>query len=498
MTYLSLPSRVSEAPGQPTSGKAKRDSEHVVAQLRTSISDSNLSLDAKLDSIVQAAQLVASADGAAIAMQRGDLVVCEARSGEMAPELGLELDADSQISGECLQTGETVLCHDTYNDPRVDAEVCRSVGLRSVVVIPVGRKPAVSGVLEAFSALSNAFDDTQIELLEELAELVISAQAPQAESGVEVASEKLAPAESGGEAIGSAFSRFSSWLHTRIFLLRVASEKLAPAESGVEVASEKRANTRKRNLIVAAVAVLALLSWLVFKGKSNSHPLSAAAQQPVGDASASAVTDRSSAGVLEPNPSPVEDPRSATPNLPSPMVKASETEKDSLTGDVTVRKFAPAPASSRNTSANVPNGISRPPAQTPDHADETAPPLPAVATTFETVPGGLLLAAPNKLPMPPLQVSQGLSGGTIEYRVDPIYPDDDLVPGEGRVLLQAVVAEDGTVHDLKVIKGHPLLARAAIQAVSQWRYRPYLLDGQPVRMTIEITLTFSTFSSHRN
>jgi len=46
------------------------------------------------------------------------------------------------------------------------------------------------------------------------------------------------------------------------------------------------------------------------------------------------------------------------------------------------------------------------------------------------------------------------------------------------------------VHDLKVIKGNPLLARAAIQAVAQWRYRPYLLDGQPIHMTIEITLLF--------
>ena len=451
MTYLSLPSQVPEAAGESTSGKTRRDSEHVVTQLRKSISDSNLSLDAKLESIVHAAQLVASADGAAIAMQRGDLVVCEARSGDMAPELGLELDADSQISGECMQTGETVLCHDTYNDPRVDAEVCRRVGLRSVVVVPVGRKPAVSGVLEAFSALSNAFDDTQLELLEELAELVISAQAPR-------------------------------------------------AESGVEVASEKPANTRKRNLIVAAVAVLALLSWLVFKGKSNSHPLSAADQHPVGDASASAVTDRSSAGVLEPNPSPVEEPRSATPNLPSPVVKASETEEDSLTGDVTVRKFAPAPASNRNTKANVPDGIRTPPAQEPVQAAETAPPpLSAVSTStgFETA-GGLLFAASNHLPQAPMKApqvlsggTQVLSGGTIEQQVNPTYPREGLAQKlEGPVVLQVVVAEDGTVHDLKVMKGNPILARAAIEAVSQWRYRPYLLDGQPIRMTIEITLTF--------
>jgi TonB family protein len=259
------------------------------------------------------------------------------------------------------------------------------------------------------------------------------------------------------------------------------------------VASERPANRRKRNLIVAAVAVLALLSWLVFKGKSNSHPLSAAAQQPVGDTSASAITDRSSAGVFEPTPSPVEAPRSATPNLPSPVVKASETEKDSLTGDVTVRKFAPARASNRNTKANVPDGIRTPPARKPVQAAETAgPPLSAVSTStgFETA-GGLLFAASNHLPQAPMKAPQGLSGGTIEQQVNPTYPREGLAQKlEGAVVLQAVVAEDGTVHDLKAMKGNPILARAAIEAVSQWRYRPYLLDGQPIRMTIEITLMF--------
>ena len=440
MDHPSLPSQVSL--GQSTSSMAKRDSERVVAQLRKRIRDSNLSLDTMLDSIVQAAQLVVCADGAAIAMRRDNLVVCQARSGDMAPELGTELDADSHISGQCLRTGGTLRCDDTDHDPRVDAEACRSVGLRSVAVVPVGRKPTVSGVLEAFSALPNAFDDTQVELLEEIAELVIAAQRRSAESSVEVASEKLA-------------------------------------------------STRKLSLIVAAMAVLALLSWLVYRVKSHRHPLSAAAREPAAGPSASAVADRrSSAAVSEPNPSPVEDPRSATPNLPSPMGKARKTKKSSLAGDVTVRKFAPAPPSNRNSSANVPVGRT-PPGQNPVPVVETAPALSAVSTSFETAPGGLLFAASNHLPQAPKKASQGLSGGTIEQQVNPIYPSEGLAPKiEGPVVLQAVVAEDGTVHDLKVMKGHPLLARAAIQAVSQWRYRPYLLDGQPIRMTIEITLIF--------
>ena len=441
MEHPSVPSQVSTTPGESTSSIARQDSEQVLAQLRTSISDSNLSLDAMLDSIVQAAQLVAHANGAAVAMRRDNLVVCQARSGDMAPELGTELDADSQISGQCLRTGAAVRCHDTSNDPRVDAEACRSMGLRSVAVVPVGQKPTVSGVLEVFSALPNAFDDAQMELLEKMAELVIVAQRRSAESGVEVASEKLA-------------------------------------------------KTRKRRLILVAVAVLVLLIWLVLRIRSNSHPLYAAAQQPVAGLSASAVADHSSADVLKPNISPGEDTRSAEPNLPPPMVAGSKPEKDSLTGDVTVRKFAPAPVSNRNTIANVHNRLSKPPVQNPDQAAETAPALLAATTSFEMVPGGPLFAASNNLPQLPVKVSQGLSGGTIEYQVNPIYPVEDLAPSEGRVLLQAVVAEDGTVHDLKVIKGNPLLARAAIQAVAQWRYRPYLLDGQPIRRTIEITLLF--------
>ena len=449
MEHPPLPFHESSAPSQSTCPIAGGDSEHVLAQLRTSISASNLSLEVLLDYIVHAAQLLAGADGAAIAIRRDNLVVCQARSGDLAPQLGAKLDADSGISGQCLRTGGTLRCDDTNNDPRVDAEVCRRLGLRSVAVVSVGRMPAVSGVLEAFSVLPNAFDHTQMELLEELAELVIAAQRRSAESGVDVVSQKLANAE-------------------------------------------YPANTRKRSLILATVVVLVLLSWLFLRGKSNSHPLSAGAQQPVGGPSASAVAERSSADVLEANPPPVEDPRSAKPNLPSPTVKVSKTEKDSVTGEVTARKFALAPASSRNTSTKVPDGVNRPPTQTPDHVAETAAPaLSVVSAGFETAPGGLLSAAPDKLPQATINVSQGLSGGTIEHQVNPIYPPVALERRvEGQVLLQAVVAEDGTVHDLKVLKGDPLLTGAAIQAVSQWRYRPYRLNGQLIRRPTEITLIF--------
>ncbi len=90
-----------------------------------------------------------------------------------------------------------------------------------------------------------------------------------------------------------------------------------------------------------------------------------------------------------------------------------------------------------------------------------------------------------------MPVSQGISEGMVEYRVKPSYPDQARTMRlEGPVLLQAVITENGTVQDLKVVRGQPILARAAVDAVQQWHYRPYRLNGKPVRMQTEITIDF--------
>ena len=61
---------------------------------------------------------------------------------------------------------------------------------------------------------------------------------------------------------------------------------------------------------------------------------------------------------------------------------------------------------------------------------------------------------------------------------------------EGSVILDATIGEDGKVRDLKVLDGHPVLARAAVDAVKQWRYRPYMLNGKPIAMQEQITVSF--------
>ena len=62
---------------------------------------------------------------------------------------------------------------------------------------------------------------------------------------------------------------------------------------------------------------------------------------------------------------------------------------------------------------------------------------------------------------------------------------------EGTVVLMAVIGKDGSVQDVRVESGLPLLAQAAIDAVRQWRYRPYLLNGEPVEIDSRITINFT-------
>ena len=103
----------------------------------------------------------------------------------------------------------------------------------------------------------------------------------------------------------------------------------------------------------------------------------------------------------------------------------------------------------------------------------------------------------NRPPVPkgPIKVHDGMQAARLIHRVDPTYtPFLRSIRAEGVVKLRAVIATDGTVKELEVIelKGHPLLARRAIEAIEQWRYQPWLLNGQPVEVETHITVIFTT------
>ena len=98
----------------------------------------DLALDLVLNEVVEQARLLTGATGAAIALMRDGEMVCRATSGKDAPELGVRLETTSGLSGACLQSGQIQQCSDTETDARVNAEACRLLGLRSIVVLPLG------------------------------------------------------------------------------------------------------------------------------------------------------------------------------------------------------------------------------------------------------------------------------------------------------------------------------------------------------------------------
>ena len=87
--------------------------------------------------------------------------------------------------------------------------------------------------------------------------------------------------------------------------------------------------------------------------------------------------------------------------------------------------------------------------------------------------------------------SSTMMQGYLIHRVEPGYPPLARAPRiQGQVRLQAIISKQGAIENLQVLTGHPMLVTAAVAAVRQWRYRPYVLNGEPVEVEIEITVNF--------
>jgi periplasmic protein TonB len=77
-------------------------------------------------------------------------------------------------------------------------------------------------------------------------------------------------------------------------------------------------------------------------------------------------------------------------------------------------------------------------------------------------------------------------------RVQPVYPPLAMqIRREGRVELHAIIATDGTIQSLEVVNADPLFIQSALAAVREWRYRPTILDGQPVEVDTQITVIYT-------
>ena len=140
--------------------------------------------------------------------------------------------------------------------------------------------------------------------------------------------------------------------------------------------------------------------------------------------------------------------------------------------------------------------------------DQSAGPPPAIAGVPGGVPGGVAggtiggvvggvmngigTAIPKVATPKRVRVSQGVSEGLLVHKVTPTYPPlARQARVQGAVVLQASIGKDGSIQNLKLVSGHPMLSQAAINAVKQWKYKPYFLNGEAVEVDTTITVNFT-------
>jgi periplasmic protein TonB len=162
---------------------------------------------------------------------------------------------------------------------------------------------------------------------------------------------------------------------------------------------------------------------------------------------------------------------------------------------------------------DIVNGELRTPTKIPQKVqmikeDEAPPPVMASSGVVGGVPGGIPggqmggviggiisstpVAVPKVATPQRIRVSQGVSAGLLVRRVQPNYPPlARQARIQGQVVLHAVISKDGSIEGLTLISGHPMLAPAAIDAVKQWKYKPYLLNGEPVEVDTEVLVNFT-------
>jgi protein TonB len=167
----------------------------------------------------------------------------------------------------------------------------------------------------------------------------------------------------------------------------------------------------------------------------------------------------------------------------------------------------------KQVQTDIINGELRTPTKIPKKIEmikeeEAPPPVMASTGVVGGVPGGVpggsmggvigsvLSSTPVAVPKiatpQRVRVSSGVSSGLLIRKVSPNYPPlARQARIQGTVVLQAQISKDGSIQNLQLISGHPMLAPAAIEAVKQWKYKPYLLNGEPVEVETQVQVNFT-------
>lgn len=383
-----------------------------------------LALDLVLNGVVEEARKAIRGSGAAIALLRDGQMICRATTGN-APDLGVRVETESGIPGACLITGNVQLCSDTDVDPRVNAEACRRLNVRSMLIAPVSNGKHNFGILEVFAEQPNAFSEEDVKALQALAQ-------------------RVADSKKASEEMPKAALESANKPETQTLSPLPGSEV---RESDPSTALPEEANHPEfltSVLVVLVIAVAIVLGVVIGVGVTKRNAGRAAA--------------------------------------PSTTVSANSA-------------IPPQPANSQ------PAGVTSAEDSSSSGSDAAAPHAPGGAA-LEPPMGGLIVTQNGKVvyrsdaPIGASRVKPERFSGRLLHRVDPIYPPEAQAQRiEGSVVLNAHVSGDGSVGEVEILSGPPLLAQAATQAVRQWKYQPYYVNRQPVERQERITIKFSLSKS---
>jgi len=129
-----------------------------------------IKLDRILHDVAASALQATGATGVAIGLGRKDAMICRAAAGLSFPDLGVRINTESGLTAAAIRRQMSQWCSDTESDSRVDVEVCRRLGVRSIIVVPVCSWDTVVGVFAIFSANADAFSLSDLNSVKELAQ----------------------------------------------------------------------------------------------------------------------------------------------------------------------------------------------------------------------------------------------------------------------------------------------------------------------------------------
>lgn len=449
---------------EPDSAELWAESGDVVAFPGTADLPTDLALDLRLREILQQARLATAASGAVIALARGDKIVCRATLGDKAPSAGVSLNTRSGLSGACVQTREMQLCDDTLADPRVNGVACRDLGIRSIVVLPVLDGGELWGILELFSSVPHAFSESDLQALQALNRKISST----VREAIETGSTTLAL---------KAFSQPP--VDDSVDPNRVEAEALPALDQ--PSAGIARRDYRTGALSAAVLALAVLLGWMVGRVGWTMAVNRAPAQIPMTPEEAQATAPVIPA--VHPAPPRQEPPPTgaspvASSPVPPPAAKPARKPKDATATPLELNGGLVVYEHGKVVFRMGPSEKDVPPKAAPGVVASSA-----IQQAAAREDDGSAAPAPTSPPS---------ANGYLLERVEPQYPEAARQQHiQGPVVLNVLVGATGQVREASVISGDPLLAKAATDAVRQWRFNPHQLNGKAVEFETRITVNFA-------